>query len=227
MKKIIYILLLLILINFPITVFAREICEFSEKARIQKIASNVTTSYVYREVKGVDKGYNIVYFDVYISNVQDSIRIINTKTGERYYPNSNKEIIIKYQTAGSYLKYRILGNVTGCFEDNILDIYVTLPNFNKYYTDAICKKIPNYKLCNKWTNTSKTTYSQFKNASQKYIEGLNKHDDREVTENKLTLFEKVISFLADYSLIIFGSIVVICTGLIIYLIKKDDFDLSI
>ena len=43
----------------------------------------------------------------------------------------------------------------------------------------------------------------------------------------LSLFEKIIEFLAKYSFIIFGSIIIICAGLIIYLNKKDDFDLSV
>ena len=47
------------------------------------------------------------------------------------------------------------------------------------------------------------------------------------SENQESVFEIIIAFLAKYSLIIFGSIIIICAGLIFYLVRKDDFDLSI
>lgn len=226
-KRTILVLLLSIFINSPNSVLARENCEYSDKARIQKIASNVTTSYTHKEVYATEKGeYNKIYFDVVISNVHKEIRIID-EDGNILTANENNEIIIKNKLAGSYLKYHIKGNIHGCYDDNLLLIYVTLPNFNKYYTDPICKKIPNYKLCNKWINIKETSYSQFKDASLKYIKELSKNNDSDAYDNKLTLFEKIISFLAEYSMIIFGTIIVVCLCSIIYLIRKDDFDLSI
>ena len=81
-------------------------------------------------------------------------------------------------------------------------------------------------MCNKWANI-KMTHEKFTQKVQAYLDSLIVSSENTASENQESVFEIIIAFLAKYSLIIFGSIIIICAGLIFYLVRKDDFDLSI
>ena len=140
--------------------------------------------------------------------------------------DKEKEIVIENVKPGKYLKFLVYGNIDNCREEKVTTIYVTLPSFNKYYTDELCRNIPDYSLCNKWANI-KMTHEKFTQKVQAYLDSLIVSSENTASENQESVFEIIIAFLAKYSLIIFGSIIIICAGLIFYLVRKDDFDLSI
>ena len=219
-------LILFLILCFPFIVNARETCDYEVQTRLQRIASNIATSYKYNEEFKEGEQFSTVTFDVMLSNTHKDIYIVDEQTDQVYHNNSISEITIARQKPGKYLKYSVYGNVSGCYEQKLTTLYVTLPSFNKYYTDPLCRNIPDYTLCNKW-NKVDMSYKDFQTKVNKYLESLSKRGSIITNDNDITLFEKIIDFLAKYSLIIFGSIVLICSVLIIYLVKKDDFDLSV
>lgn len=225
LKKYLNIVFLFIIICFPTNIFAREICDYEKQTRIQRIASNIATSYEYNEVFEEEEKFSTVTFDVFLSNTHKDIYIVDEQTQQTYYNNSISEITIAKQKPGKYLKFSVYGNIDGCYEQHLTTLYVTLPNFNKYYSDPLCRNIPDYVLCNKWSKVD-LSYKDFEKKINKYLQDSIKKEDI-ITIGDLSLFEKIIGFLAKYSFIIFGSIIIICAGLIIYLNKKDDFDLSV
>lgn len=225
MKKYLNKIFLFILMCFPTVSFAREICEYEVQTRLQRIASNIATSYSYNEVFEEGEQFSTVTFDVVLSNTHKDVYIIDEQTQQTYYNNSISEITIAKQKPGKYLRFAVYGNVKGCYDQNLTTLYVTLPSFNKYYSDPLCRNIPDYSLCNKWSKID-LSYKDFEKKINKYLQDAMKKEET-ITIGDLTLFEKIIGFLAKYSFVIFGSIIIICAGLIIYLNKKDDFDLSV
>jgi hypothetical protein len=223
--KYLKIIILYALICFPVITQARETCDYEQQTRIQRIASNIATSYEYNEVFVEGEKFSTVTFDVILSNTHKDIYIVDEQTQQTYYNNTINEITIAKQKPGKYLKFAVYGNIDGCYETHLTTLYVTLPNFNKYYSDPLCRNVPDYALCNKWSKID-MSYKDFEARLNKHLQESTKKEEI-IKISDLTLFEKIISFLATYSFIIFGSIIIICAGLIIYLNKKDDFDLSV
>ncbi|MEG0137580.1 MAG: hypothetical protein RR708_01160 [Bacilli bacterium] len=221
-----FIILFITIIFLPIRVFAREVCSYDSQSKMQKISSNIATSYDYIETFNPETGFSDVTFTVYLSNINNMISIYDTESNKIIENTPSNEIVISNQQPGKYLKYYIYGNIDGCREIRISTIYVTLPNFNKYYSDPICRNIPDYELCNKWSQVN-LTYKDFSKKVNVYLSGLVEETKPGISVNNITIFEKIINFLANYSLVIFGSIIIICAGLIYYLIRKDEFDLTI
>ena len=226
MKKKNILILIFSILLLPNIVNARKMCEYDDKTRLQRIASNIASSYTYKEEKNEETGFNTVKFTVTLTNMHDDVVIIDEETNEHYYNNADREIVIENVKPGKYLKFLVYGNIDNCREEKVTTIYVTLPSFNKYYTDELCRNIPDYSLCNKWANI-KMTHEKFTQKVQAYLDSLIVSSENTASENQESVFEIIIAFLAKYSLIIFGSIIIICAGLIFYLVRKDDFDLSI
>lgn len=226
MKKNILFVFILVILILPNNIKAKDVCGYEDKTRLQRIASNISTSYTYKEEENEETGYNSVKFTVTISNMHNDIYLINEETGEIYKNNSSNEIIINDIKPGKYLKYFVYGNIDGCFGEKITTIYVTLPSFNKYYTDDICRNIPEYSLCNKWTSV-KMTHDQFTSKVNNYLDSLIVKPDKIKTDNKRSVIEIIESFIIKYGLLIFGLIILITVGIKAYLIKKDRFDLSL
>lgn len=225
MKNIKKVILFLILC-FPFIVNARETCDYEVQTRLQRIASNIATNYKYNEEFKEGEQFSTVTFDVTLSNTHKDIFIVDEQTDQVYFNNSISEITIARQKPGKYLKYSVYGNVNGCYEKKLTTLYVTLPSFNKYYSDPLCRNVPEYALCNKWVKAD-YTYSDFQKKVNKYLESLSKQGSIVIGENEISLLEKILDFLARYSFIIFGTLIIICSILIIYLVRKDDFDLSL
>ena len=184
------------------------------------------SSYEYEEIINENEKFNKVYFDVKLSNIHNDVYILDEQNYQNIYNNETNEIIISKQKPGSHLKFSIYGNKPGCYEEKLTTVYVTLPSFNEFYTDPIWKNIPKYSLCNKWA-TLNISHDEFIKKVNSYIKSLGKDPEIQETKNNITLFEKILDILAKYSLFIFVPIIILCAVLIFYLVRKDDFDLSI
>ena len=81
-------------------------------------------------------------------------------------------------------------------------------------------------MCGKWV-IANMSYDEFKEKVEDYIINRGGKSEIILPTSDLTTFEIVIGFLAKYSLLIFGSIIVMTSASMYYLIKKDEFDLDI
>ena len=227
MKKNIILLLLSILFFLPYKVNAEEYfwCSLDNFNKIQKLASNITTSYTYEETIEDNKGNAV--FTVKVSNLNDKFRLINMNTGENY-PSMNGELTINNVEPNTKLTLRVIASGYAC-DDYIMTIYVTTPPYNPYYMDKVCNKRTDYKLCGKWVNVN-TTYEEF-------VKIVTKYPKTTTTEEKKTkpisfdeMVVQVLLFLYKYRLQILVPIIVITTiGIIILKIgeKKDEFDFKL
>lgn len=233
MKQLKYVLIFVILVFMPNIAKAEE-CSVTNTSRLKKIASNITTKYDYVENLPTT-GYGNVDFTVTISNVISDIYIKKVddyynNIGTIYYGDSNNQVIISGLSSGKSYHFIAFGNTgEGCTGTLVYEFYVTTPSYNQYYTNALCKKVPDYKYCQKWVNFNLTEQQFTKNVEQ-YIKSLEVKEtpsEEEKSEDQYKLFIKILEFLTKYDIPIFGSIVILSTiGIVIYR-KKDNFDLSV
>lgn len=215
---------LLLVILFPFRVSADDLpnefvtCDYKEKARLNALVSNLMISADY-----VEQG-NSVTFEVTISNFHPDIYIVDTTSNVTYYHNPNQpnpsEIKIGGYRDGQTVKYEIYSVKTVCYDNFITNKYVTLPPYNPYYKDPLCKDIPNYILCKKWAKVN-YSYDEFKSQIEKYkkkqneeVESPNENDDY------LNWF---ISFYIKYYIYILPSIIILGVAGIIILNRQKEF----
>jgi len=233
MKQLKYALIFIMLVFIPNIARAEE-CSVTNTSRLKKIASNITTKYDYVENMPTT-GYGNVDFTATISNVISDIYIMKVddyynKIGTIYYGDSNNQVIINGLSEGKSYHFVAFGN-TGdwCKGTLVYEFYVTTPSYNKYYTNALCKKVPDYKYCQKWVNINATEEEFTKNVKE-YIKSLEVDEtppDEEKPEDQYQIFIKIMEFLTKYDIPIFGSIVLLSAIGIAIFRKKDNFDLSV
>lgn len=233
MKQLKYILIFIILVFIPNIVKADD-CSVINTSRLKKIASNITTKYDYIENLPA-AGYGSVNFTVTISNVISDIYIMkvdnyDNQLGTVYYGDSNNQVAISGLSEGTSYHFLAFGNTDNeCKGTLVYEFYVTTPNYNKYYTNALCEKVPDYKFCQKWVNTNQTE-EEFTNNINEYIKSLEEEETPtgdETTGEKYQIFIKILEFLTKYNIPVFGSLVLISLLGIIYLKSKDNFDLKV
>jgi len=209
-----------LLMVMPNTIYA--LCDYKEKSELQSLAGNLNFTYNYEENgEGINSN---VKFSITITNMHPNLYIVDQTNIQVYNYNDNGEIVIDGYSPGSTIQFIVYGNTTNCMSVELMNNYITLPSYNHFYRDTVCDGVSNYKLCNRWTKVD-MSYDEFKRKVEQYKEGLSIKEEP-ITEKETDLIEKIITFLSKYSLYIFGLIIVVCSGLIIYLKRKDDFDLS-
>ena len=229
MKKIITIFLIGLFFTIPNVVKARSfLCDQSDLIKLQKIASNVTTTYEHAEYFPPDQKYGIVKFVVTISNLDPRIYIRDINSNIVYKTN-DKQIIISNVDPGTTLELTIYGNDYGCNEEELVTKYVNIPNYNKYYKSEICERYPNNRLCNKWTLVN-YSYEDFRQRVLKseYVEE-EKGENLPPIKSFQEYFVELINFLDKYKFIIFVPIIVVSiSGIIILKLlgRRKEFDLK-
>ena len=136
-----------------------------------------------------------VLFTITIYNLRPNqyvIDIINNKRYDYGYNKDNEsEIVIENITESGVYKFEVYSKDNTCNENALNTLYVTLPTYNKYYKDNLCKGIESYKLCQKWFGTS-ISYDRFKKEIENYKNTLNQEDDFE-EEKEETFFDYLIN----------------------------------
>lgn len=223
MKKIKYLIIMLsIFFALPNIAHATEYyeCSVTNLTKLQRLASNIVASYDYIETKNQNDQYNSLVFNVKLNNLNNKFYIINEETGTRYNYTSD-EIVIPNLNPSQTLHYKVYANDYACNDKYLITVYVSLPAFNKYYTDDLCKNHQGYKLCNRWSKVD-LSYDKFKQAVKKYDnkqeiveEPIKKHNSIE------QVFANIINYLDENRIIIFGAVIGISfIWIIILLIKK-------
>lgn len=209
---------LFLLVIIPIHGYADElldVCDFSIKAKLKKLSSNISTSYV-----PVEQG-NKVTFDITISNIYPNLVVIDRETGREYRYDASREIpsqitLSGYESDQTY-RFEVYADKENCSEESLNIYYVTLPAFNPYYKDQLCKGIEHYKLCNKWLKHS-LSHDEFIKEITAYKESLNQPKNQ--TEKKETE-NSMLAFIKEYYYIFIG-LGILGIGYVIYVRRKRD-----
>lgn len=197
-------------------------CNYDEKSRLQALASNLNFSYNYAEIEnGINSSVN---FNITIANTNQELYIVDQTNIKVYYYNNLSEFTINNYKPGSTIQFIIYGNSGDCKGVELITNYITLPSYNQFYKDSVCNGISEYKLCKRWTKVN-LSYDEFLKKVEDYKEQIKPKENPSVLEEP-NLIEMIIVFLSKYSFYLFGGIIVVCGILIVYLIRKDDFDLN-
>lgn len=150
-------------------------CSYERQAELSKIASNVQFSYTYEVVEGTPQfNVNIINLtnDIYVQYTNDMFRPIISGVGEKTIAGTN----------GSTMNFAIYSNDNNCRGEKIITKYLNIPKFNDLSNTDECKKNPNFKYCQVWTDNESITTEQFKTTLEEYETNNEANDDLEETD---------------------------------------------
>ena len=189
-------------------------CSNELKVEYQNMAKNISVNYEYIETN------DDVTFTIKFSNIPEGFSIHDYKQGITYN-YSGSELVIPAEKNKSY-SFNIYYPDTPCHMEVLYKHYITIPAYNKYYKDELCKGIEDYKLCSKWLNIT-YSYDEWKTKIINYKKSIKQDEQKNDTYEK-TMIDKIIEFYSDYYMFILpGVIIVCCTGIYLYNKKHDLF----
>ena len=219
MKKGIGIILVTVLMFVaPSTAQAEDFfnrCDYTTKARLKELASNISSSYVPIETE------NGVTFQVTITNIYPGLIVRDVSNGEEYRYDANRsrpsEVTITDLQPDQTYQYDVYSDNPSC-SDIILNVYyVTLPAYNAYYKDTLCIGIENYSLCNRWLKHS-MSFEEFEKGVSEYRESLNQEVPKKEEQTRLN---PVLQFIRDYYYVFIG-LGILGIGYVVYVRRKRD-----
>lgn len=211
MKKIVklFIIISLFIIN-PLEIRAVEIDEMyctDTQKNIQMEAIDYTNFIFYEENGSIKLNVDreMTFIDIYDA------------TNKKYY----YEGITKYSynssiKQNSVIKIEFYSNVVPCVGEKIGELELETPTLNKFYEHEACDGVYGYTLCDKWYNNN------LSEADFIYYVDLYKNSYYYIDENEVVyFFDKVLNFLFEYYLVITLPIIIVGTGLIIFIIYSE------
>lgn len=216
MKNLIRISLLVMLL-VPLKV--RGVCTVDDKMRYSSLATNITTSYEYKEQDGS------VLFDVIIHNVHKDLVVVDNETNKRYENNIGdlNNLTITNLKDGSNYSFKVYAKSGDCSYRLFNTLYVTTPKFNKYYNDPVCNGVSDYSLCQKWVEIGNISYEEFKASVEEYKNPKKEVIESEENDNNNWLYI-IGDFWSKYYLYILGGIIIVFVPIIIIRRKKERYD---
>ena len=213
MKKLLFIFI--VLLFFPLLKIDAYYCKYSEISKLKKIASNVTTKIDYIESN------NTVTFSVTLTNLNKDIYFVDKTTGKEYR-FTKEEITITGYSSGLKVQYDFYPVNENCNDQVIYNLWISLPTYNKYYNDAVCKGIETYTLCQKWSSHN-LSYDKFKEKVEEYKNSLiiNPPKEDNPIYEEYSIFSIIIEYLIRYYYVILIIIIIICAIGIYFQNKKD------
>ena len=192
-------------------------CSYSDISRLKSIVSNINLSYDYREEN------DVIYYDITINNLTPDIYFYDSYTKQNYYYSNtiDGEITIygytSYNTDNG--SYKFYSNLDGCNSRALGTKYYNLPKYNEFYSDSICKEIPNFSLCQKFIENN-YSYDEFIELAEQYKLDQKKGNNKDnIIEYEKDFFDKFVDLYVNYYYYFFIGVIVICS--IIMFIKRD------
>lgn len=193
-------------------------CTVEDKMRYSTLASNITTSYEYKE------NNQTVTFDITIHNVHKDLVVVD-RNNKRYESNSNNlnNFTISNLKDGNNYLFHVYAKSGDCSYRLFNTLYVSTPKYNKYYSDPVCNGASEYSLCQKWVEVGSITYEEFKRSVEEYKNP--KKDVIEEQENDNNNWLYIVGdFWSKYYLYILGGMIIILIPVIIIVKKREHYD---
>lgn len=204
MKK--YLIIGILIVLLPISTKA---CSSSDMSVLSKMYSNVEISYLFNE--STEK------FEIKISNLNKNLYIYSFLNQNYIYPSSGEEIFSSVNPGSNY-RFHFYGNYNSCSKSSIASKYITLPSYNKYYKDPLCKGFENYKVCQKWAKVN-YTYDEFKKEIDSYKNS--EPNKQKEEEEVLGFYDHLALFYKKYYYIILPLVITVLSVLIYMQYKKN------
>ena len=210
----------LMLVFFIIMLLPHNIkaaCSNSEKVKLNKLANNISYTYDYIEEN------NNVTFNITLSNIQPEFRVMDIQT-KQDYQDFGSEITLNGYAPGNGYRFDIYSKDKSCTRDKLASIYITLPFYNSFYSNELCKGIEDYNLCQKWTKNT-YSYEDSIKMTNAYIDSLKKQDNNIDDNNNKEDIKGFYDYLLEYYLkayyIILPIIIISCL-VVIYRVNQKN-----
>lgn len=219
---IIYLIFLVMIVVYPYKVHAEE-CSQTELNKLKAYANATEIKYYYTKeyiqyegkIEDLDV-HNL--FNISINNLSNNIFAMLNNTNTVYAYNDLLEVqntITKGPfLGGTKYVFNFYSNINdACNAKLLITKSITLPSFNHYSLDPLCKGIENYRLCNMW-NVSNITMEEFVKKVTEYKNSLKDDDSNQnlLPQNK---WDVMMDWLINNYNIILISIIVIGISIIV------------
>ena len=219
-KKILFLIVLLLFQKNNVRALTYGGCDYSSVSRMKSLVNNINISYDYRIID------NVAYFDVTLNNITPEMYFWDTLTNETYtYADTQNGEITIHNYTGTSGNYKFYSAMSDCYGTALGTKYYSFPNYNIYYTNALCSDIPNYSLCQKWVKIN-YSYDKFEKIIFAYKDSLNSQEPiEEQVEYKDNILNKIVEFYVSYYYYFLVAVILICGIIILIKRKKDKFKL--
>lgn len=219
MKKVLFFLFAALVLIVPsYKVYAVDIseliCDDDNVYDIKKKASNIKTTYEYKE-----DNYNGKHFKIKVSNLDPALEI--RIYGRRYnyeQDGSSFYLLQPFGIEGEDVQLLIYGAEThACKDQYVTTVHVKLPKYNTYSELDECVEYEEFPLCNRFYSGKIESIQEFRLKLKEYIEKVNKKPDN---VKDLNIFEKILIFIEDHQLLsaIVGILLIIL--IIVIIVRK-------
>lgn len=234
-------IMFLLLLFIPIEVFAAT-CDYEENAILNNEALNVKANYEIKvdrykddhppdEILGTPEAEEYYveeeYIQINILNLTENLYVVvtndydDTEVTYNYSNTTDGNISIKWIHMMDLVKYKIevyTSDNTNCADDLLRTLYVSLPRYNDYSTYAVCDKVPDYYLCQRYVTYEKVEFVDFEKSIRNEIA---KVEAEEKEKNEKHWYDYIVSFFENYWVPIVVIVVVAAGGTITYVIIRN------
>lgn len=200
-------------------------CTQAEKVRLRELVNATQITYEFYEVEDEDTGLFQGY-KVSISNFKPDFYVYDSDTASSFIYKGNSVVTVGHFPGGTTYKFPFYASGgTPCEGYLIMTKNLQLIPYNPYSEDPLCKGHETYELCKKFTLIKITSRSDFENRMHQYIKSLdNPKKEEPIIEEpaaKKTIWQSILSFLADNYMIFLVSIIILGTaGIVIIEVKR-------
>ena len=246
MSKCKYLLFSILTFGLFLTTTSAATCSYEERAQLNNEVSNITANYEVKIIEldpgtvdlpdavlGTEEEDTYVateeVFQVNILNITENVyaEVTNSYTGEtvtyNYADTNNGNISIEWQTIGELTTYTIeiySSATTGCEGTLLNTLRVSLPRYNDYSTYAICGKVPDYYLCQRYVFFDQVEFTEF---SERVLDEIEKTEREETPKEDKAWYEAIFDFIKEHKVaFIAGGIVlvVVAGGIVVVVVRK-------
>ena len=179
-------------------------CSYSTKSNQRILASNVNFNVDYRIVN------DEAIFKVTITGINEDLYV--SFDNNKYYGKDSDMVVIDNLKAGSKNKFDVYSYAYDfCSFGSLSSKTISLPIYNKYYSDDLCLEHQDSNLCYRWSSVS-MSYDEFKKAVSKLDV-----EEEEIIDEPVIVKKSISKYLF---VIVFGFIFVI-SGIMIFVKRKD------
>ena len=226
-RYLIYIAIAFILIIAPKGVFA--LCDKRVLTDYRNLASNIKTTTSYQLINGKPK------FSVTLYNLYEGMYIVDETDPERpkkYTASSfdtSTELTLTGFTENQRLIFKVYIQTNSCSNEPLTTKYVTLPNYNEFSEDPICKGLEGFTLCQRWASTS-VTQEQFLERVKEYRSKKTVKLTSHPEEQELSFKDRLVRFVGQYYIYLVAGVIILILILAVLqsvFAKKNEFDFRV
>lgn len=248
-KNKILLLVLVLFMAFSSRVYAEEedrTCNAVSLNELRTLASNVKINYVEDTITqsyfdAVTGEYapaeeDVLYIKIYNMTSRIYISYEMTGAGIQSDPDKNKiltlddvgedgTITIKQGAKDTMVNYtfKIFSDAYGCSNKTLRTVKLTLPRYNYYSKQSICRDIPEYYLCKPFVTFNGDNNEDFYEKVTEYKEKLAEQKKEEEDDGD-NIISDTLSGVSKYKYIIVGVIVLVGAVITILILRRKRSD---